>query len=171
MKPALMAGFARGFYEGVLFSFLTASTSPSRLHISCEHGPGNQTWDGYSLRFLSAMPVSIFRPVFFRPASGRALFLLFGVLCWGIATALTAVLPSGIPGALIFLIAVRGALGVGESVIYPAANQFVASVVPKEERVIVNGLIFAGVGAGSGLTPSSNQRAAKEDIYVRRPRF
>jgi ACS family glucarate transporter-like MFS transporter len=38
-------------------------------------------------------------------------------------------------------------------VIYPAANQFVARWVPQEERGIVNGLIFAGVGAGSGLTP------------------
>jgi ACS family glucarate transporter-like MFS transporter len=37
-------------------------------------------------------------------------------------------------------------------VIYPAANQFVARWIPQEERGIVNGLIFAGVGAGSGLT-------------------
>ena len=37
--------------------------------------------------------------------------------------------------------------------IYPAANQFVARWVPQEERGFVNGLIFAGVGAGSGLTP------------------
>ena len=47
----------------------------------------------------------------------------------------------------------RFALGVGETVIYPAANQFVASWVPQQERGVVNGLIFAGVGVGSGLTP------------------
>jgi len=47
----------------------------------------------------------------------------------------------------------RFALGAGESVIYPAANQFVARWVPLEERGIINGLILAGVGAGSGLTP------------------
>ena len=41
----------------------------------------------------------------------------------------------------------------GESVIYPAANQFVARWVPQQERGVINGLIFAGVGAGSGLTP------------------
>jgi ACS family glucarate transporter-like MFS transporter len=38
-------------------------------------------------------------------------------------------------------------------VIYPAANQFVARWVPEHERGVINGLIFAGVGAGSGLTP------------------
>ena len=36
---------------------------------------------------------------------------------------------------------------------YPAANQFVARWIPQQERGFVNGLIFAGVGAGSGLTP------------------
>ena len=49
--------------------------------------------------------------------------------------------------------AVRFALGAGEAVVYPAANQFVARWVPQQERGFFNGLIFAGVGAGSGLTP------------------
>src|SRR5580693_8855583 len=79
--------------------------------------------------------------------------LTIGVLIWGLATALTAILPTGMPDALLFLILVRCALGIGETVIYPAANQFVARWIPQEERGIVNGLIFAGVGAGSGLTP------------------
>ena len=51
------------------------------------------------------------------------------------------------------LIGLRFALGAGESVIYPAANQFVARWIPMHERGVINGLIFAGVGAGSGLTP------------------
>jgi ACS family glucarate transporter-like MFS transporter len=79
--------------------------------------------------------------------------LTLGVLWWGLATAVTAVLPSTIPHALALLIAVRFALGAGEAVIYPAANQFVARWIPQRERGFVNGLIFAGVGAGSGLTP------------------
>jgi MFS transporter, ACS family, glucarate transporter len=79
--------------------------------------------------------------------------LTIGVFIWGLATALTAVLPTGVPHALLFLILVRCGLGIGETVIYPAANQFVARWIPQEERGIVNGLIFAGVGAGSGLTP------------------
>ena len=54
---------------------------------------------------------------------------------------------------MLLLIGMRFALGIGESVIYPAANQFVARWVPQQERGVINGLIFAGVGAGSGLTP------------------
>jgi ACS family glucarate transporter-like MFS transporter len=62
-------------------------------------------------------------------------------------------LPTTIEHAVLLLIGVRFVLGAGESVIYPAANQFVARWVPLQERGIINGLIFAGVGAGSGLTP------------------
>jgi ACS family glucarate transporter-like MFS transporter len=36
---------------------------------------------------------------------------------------------------------------------YPAANQFVARWIPDDERGIANGWIFAGVGAGAGLSP------------------
>ncbi len=54
---------------------------------------------------------------------------------------------------MLLLISIRFALGAGEAVIYPAANQFVARWVPEHERGFINGLIFAGVGAGSGLTP------------------
>jgi len=53
----------------------------------------------------------------------------------------------------VLLIGIRFLLGAGEAVIYPAANQFVARWVPVQERGFINGLIFAGVGAGSGLTP------------------
>jgi MFS transporter, ACS family, glucarate transporter len=38
-------------------------------------------------------------------------------------------------------------------VIFPASNQFVARWIPAQERGWANGWIFAGVGAGSGLTP------------------
>jgi MFS transporter, ACS family, glucarate transporter len=76
-----------------------------------------------------------------------------GVVWWGIFTALTALVPAQIGGALILFIAVRFLLGAGEAVIYPAANQFVARWIPVRERGIANGWIFAGVGAGAGLTP------------------
>jgi ACS family glucarate transporter-like MFS transporter len=62
-------------------------------------------------------------------------------------------LPPSVSHAAMILVALRFGLGVGESVIYPAANQFVMRWFPAEERGFVNGLIFAGVGAGSGLTP------------------
>ncbi len=76
-----------------------------------------------------------------------------GVAWWGIFTALTAMVPANIAGALLVFIAVRFLLGAGEAVIYPSANQFIARWIPITERGIANGWIFAGVGAGAGLTP------------------
>jgi len=79
--------------------------------------------------------------------------LTAGVVWWGIFTALTALVPADITGALLLFVLVRFLLGAGEAVIYPAANQFVARWIPVRERGIANGWIFAGVGAGAGLTP------------------
>ncbi|HEY0687318.1 MAG TPA: MFS transporter [Steroidobacter sp.] len=79
--------------------------------------------------------------------------LTLGVLWWGVFTALTAIVSPAASHALIALILVRLGLGIGESVVYPAANQFVARWVPVQERGKANGWIFAGVGAGAGLTP------------------
>lgn len=79
--------------------------------------------------------------------------LTAGVLWWGIFTGLTALVPADIAGALFLFVAVRFLLGAGESVIYPAANQFIVRWIPVHERGIANGWIFAGVGAGAGLTP------------------
>lgn len=79
--------------------------------------------------------------------------LTAGVMWWGIFTGLTALAPSHIAGALFLFIGVRFLLGAGEAVIYPSANQFTARWIPLRERGIANGLIFAGVGAGAGLTP------------------
>ncbi len=76
-----------------------------------------------------------------------------GVVWWGVFTALTALVPANVPYALLLFVAVRFLLGAGEAVIYPAANQFVARWIPVRERGIANGWIFAGVGAGAGLTP------------------
>ena len=81
----------------------------------------------------------------------RALSL--AVLWWATFTLATALVSPRLPGALTTLIAVRFALGVGEAIMYPASNQFVAQWIPVRERGRVNGVIFAGVGAGAGLTP------------------
>ena len=79
--------------------------------------------------------------------------LAAGVIWWGIFTALTAAIPAGISNAFILFIATRFLLGAGEAVMYPASNQFVARWIPTQERGIANGWIFAGVGAGAGLSP------------------
>src|ERR1700758_383468 len=84
---------------------------------------------------------------------GSRRVLTFGVIWWGIFTALTALVPAGLTGALYAFMAVRFLLGAGEAVIYPAANQFIARWIPFRERGIANGWIFAGVGAGAGLSP------------------
>lgn len=79
--------------------------------------------------------------------------LTAGVAWWGIFTALTALVPAHIAGAIFVFMAVRFLLGAGEAVIYPSANQFISRWIPAAERGIANGWIFAGVGAGAGLTP------------------
>jgi ACS family glucarate transporter-like MFS transporter len=84
---------------------------------------------------------------------GPRRILTAGVVWWGIFTALTALVPANIKGALFLFVLVRFFLGAGEAVIYPAANQFIAYWIPVRERGIANGWIFAGVGAGAGLSP------------------
>jgi MFS transporter, ACS family, glucarate transporter len=76
-----------------------------------------------------------------------------GVACCSVFAALTALIPPKVHGALFILAIVRFGLGAGEAVIYPAASQFVSRWFPVDERGRANGLIFAGVGIGAGLTP------------------
>jgi ACS family glucarate transporter-like MFS transporter len=85
---------------------------------------------------------------------GSRRVLAAGVIWWGIFTALTAAVPSGIASALALFITIRFLLGAGEAIIYPASNQFVARWIPVRKRGIANGWIFAGVGVGAGLTPA-----------------
>jgi MFS transporter, ACS family, glucarate transporter len=96
----------------------------------------------------------------FQPFGGRLAdrvgprrVLALGVVWWGLFTAFTAAIPAGIGSVLITFVAIRFLLGAGEAVVYPASNRFVASWIPSSERGIANGWIFAGVGAGAGLSP------------------
>ncbi len=84
---------------------------------------------------------------------GPRITLTLAVIWWGIFTTLSASVPSGLGSALVTLIALRFALGIGEAVVYPASNRLVAEWIPTRERGLANGLIFAGVGAGAGVTP------------------
>src|ERR1700752_4857491 len=98
---------------------------------------------------------ALFQPVggYFADRFGPRRVLTGGVVWWGVFTALTALVPANLSGALLLFVGVRFLLGAGEAVIYPAANQFVTRWIPVRERGIANGWIFAGVGAGAGLTP------------------
>ena len=84
---------------------------------------------------------------------GSRRVLAGGVLWWGVFTALGAAVPTGVGHAVLLFATIRFLLGAGEAVVYPASNQFVAQWIPLQERGTANGIIFAGVGAGAGLTP------------------
>jgi ACS family glucarate transporter-like MFS transporter len=79
--------------------------------------------------------------------------LTVGVIWWGIFSALTAAISHNIANPVMVLLVIRFLLGAGEAIIYPASNQFVARWIPSHERGVANGIIFAGVGIGAGVTP------------------
>src|ERR1700728_4676223 len=135
-------------------SFLDRTNiSIAGLQISHEYGLGNQRLGWIFSAFLVGYAGFQVPAGWLASRFGPRLVISLGVVWWGVATALTALIPPGISQAVVLLIGIRFLLGAGEAVIYPAANQFVARWVPEQERGIINGLIFAGVGAGSGLTP------------------
>ena len=84
---------------------------------------------------------------------GPRKILTIGTIWWAVFTSLTALVSAGVAHALLTLIAVRFALGVGEAVVYPSSNRLVAAWIPTQERGLANGLIFSGVGAGAGMAP------------------
>jgi ACS family glucarate transporter-like MFS transporter len=148
--------FLLAFWLFVLsaISFLDRTNiSIAGLQISSEYGLGNQRLGWIFSAFLIGYAGFQVPAGWLASRFGPRLVITLGVVWWGVATALTTLIPPGISQAVLLLIGIRFALGAGEAVIYPAANQFVARWVPEQERGLINGLIFAGVGAGSGLTP------------------
>lgn len=144
----------------ILWLFVLSAVSYlDRVNISIASGSiaeAYQLSDVQLGKVFSAMLVgyALFQTVGGRLADryGPRRVLAGGVVWWGIFTVLTTLVPAK-AGALLLLIAVRFLLGAGEAVIYPSANQFIARWIPAAERGLANGWIFAGVGAGAGLTP------------------
>jgi ACS family glucarate transporter-like MFS transporter len=157
--PSTTTSRVRWFLVSWLF-VLSAVSYLDRVNISIAAG---SIVDAYHLtevqlgKVFSALVVgyALFQTVGGKLADrfGPRRVLTAGVIWWGIFTALTALVPADIGGAVLVFVAVRFLLGAGEAVMYPAGNQFVARWIPVRERGIANGLIFAGVGAGAGLTP------------------
>jgi ACS family glucarate transporter-like MFS transporter len=85
-----------------------------------------------------------------RLGSRRALTLLGA--WWAFFIGLTALIPHRVANALMLLVLIRFALGAGEAMMYPAATQFVERWFPIKERGRANGIVFAGVGLGAGLS-------------------
>lgn len=81
---------------------------------------------------------------------GPRLILALGLVWWGVLSFATTIVPTD---SLTTLMIVRFVLGMGEAVMYPCANQFIANWFPANERGMANGWVFGGVGAGAGLTP------------------
>lgn len=84
---------------------------------------------------------------------GPRLVLGLGFAWCSLFAVLMALVPPKVHGALLILALVRFGLGAGEAAMYPAASQFVERWFPVCERGKANGLIFAGIGIGAGLTP------------------
>ncbi|HVH72285.1 MAG TPA: MFS transporter, partial [Candidatus Dormibacteraeota bacterium] len=84
---------------------------------------------------------------------GARRMLTLGVLWWGVFTASTAAISQNVGNTVLVLAVIRFLLGAGEAIVYPASNQFVARWIPSQERGVANGIIFAGVGIGAGVTP------------------
>jgi ACS family glucarate transporter-like MFS transporter len=156
--PSAKMTRVRWFLVFLLF-LLSAVSYLDRVNMSTAAGT---IADAYHLSFVqlgkvfSVMLVGygLFQTVGGRLADryGPRLVLTGGVIWWGIFTALTALVPANFAGALYLFMTIRFLLGAGEAVIYPSANQFLSRWIPVEERGIANGWIFAGVGAGAGLT-------------------
>ena len=83
---------------------------------------------------------------------GPRRILALSVIWWGVFTSLITFVPATV-AAFAIIMAIRFGLGIGEAVVYPASNKVVASWIPSQERGLANGLIFAGVGFGAGVTP------------------
>ena len=84
---------------------------------------------------------------------GPRIVISAGVVWWGVFTALTALVPPGLAASVALLLGTRFLLGAGEAVLFPSSNKLVSAWIPSSERGLANGLIFAGVGAGAGITP------------------
>ncbi|MBW8749782.1 MAG: MFS transporter, partial [Acidobacteria bacterium] len=92
------------------------------LQIGHEFGLGNQRLGWMASAFLIGYAAFQVPAGWVSARFGARLVLTVGVLWWGIATIFTALLPSSTTHAVLFLVALRFGLGVGESIIYPAAT-------------------------------------------------
>src|SRR3569833_2123356 len=104
------------------------------LHISREYGLDNVRLGWLLSAFLVGYAASQVLAGWIAVRLGPRRALTVAVLWWGVFTLATAAVPPAAHQALWILIAVRLLLGVGEAIIYPASNQFVARWIPANER-------------------------------------
>jgi MFS transporter, ACS family, glucarate transporter len=123
------------------------------VHISKEFAIGNTQLGWIISAFLIGYTVFQVPAGLLAKRLGPRILLALAFLWLAVFTLLTSRVHSGVQGAILNLVLVRFALGAGEANLYPAASQFVERWFPVKERGKANGIIFAGVGAGSGFSP------------------
>src|ERR1700692_4128257 len=96
--------------SGVAFLDRT-NISIAGLQISTEYGLGNQRLGWIFSAFLIGYAGFQLPAGWLATRYGPRWVLTLGVLWWGVTTALTAMMPAGISHAVLFLIAIRFALG------------------------------------------------------------
>jgi ACS family glucarate transporter-like MFS transporter len=88
---------------------------------------------------------------------GHKKALIFAVIWWSVFTAATAWIANGflmrLLGALGAFWIVRFLIGIGEAATFPCANGIIAESFGRNERASISGMMFAGVGVGTALTP------------------
>jgi ACS family glucarate transporter-like MFS transporter len=156
-----MASVGRFRWVLVFWMFIVAAVSYlDRNNISIAASTIQQEFGLTNVQLGGVFSAFVMGYAFTQPIAGRIAdrfgpykVVALGVVWWSVFTAATAMVPAGFAWSLTALIAVRFVLGVGESVIFPASNRLVASWVPRQERGLANGIIFAGVGIGAGIAP------------------
>ena len=159
MSSAAKASHVRWYLVGWLF-VLSAVAFLDRVNISIAGSSLARAYNLSNVQLGWVFSAFLVGYALFQTPGGRLAdrlgprrVLTAGVVWWGVFTALTAAVPQASTVALGFFISIRFLLGAGEAVVYPASNQFVARWIPEHERGLANGWIFAGVGAGAGLSP------------------
>lgn len=155
----LRSSHIRWIVIAVIF-IVSAVSYLDRTNISIAAQPIREDFGLTQVQLGTVLTAFMLGYAFMQPFAGRLAdkfggfkVIAFGIVWWSLLTAATAMVSSTIAGAFALMIIVRGLLGIGESVIFPASNRLVASWVPLHERGLANGIIFAGVGAGAGIAP------------------
>ncbi|MBA0086247.1 MAG: MFS transporter [Acidobacteria bacterium Pan2503] len=140
---------------------LSAVAFIDRVNLSIASTKISEEFAISNVRLGLVFSVFLFGYAIFQTPAGRLAdrfgprrMLTLGLVLWGVFSALTAAIPHNAANALLILVVIRFLLGVGEAVMFPASNQFVARWIPSNERGAANGIIFAGVGLGSAATPA-----------------
>jgi ACS family glucarate transporter-like MFS transporter len=88
---------------------------------------------------------------------GPRIVLTAACTWWGIATALTGLIPALTSSKMhvVFgmMITLRFLLGVAEAPTYPVATRAIANWFPSSERALSNSILMAGLALGSSFTP------------------